>query len=121
MNVEHLWFSTKSTEKNMHNAPSLDMTQSDLPEENMIQTLTNMADKRLFKLVKWCKSLPLFKNILVNTIWTFFSVSLHAYLPKSWYFLNFADRRSNFSSHQCLVRAFSIFVLLPLNWHSGKS
>ena len=117
MNVEHLWFSTKSTEKNMHNAPSLDMTQSDLPEENMIQTLTNMADKRLFKLVKWCKSLPLFKNILVNTIWTSFS----AYLPKSWYFLNFADRRSNFSSHQCLVRAFSIFVLLPLNWHSGKS
>ena len=36
------------------------------PEENMVQTLTNMADKRLFKLVKWCKSLPLFKNILVS-------------------------------------------------------
>ena len=71
MNVEHLWFSTKSTEKNMHNASSLDMAQSDLPEENMIQTLTNMADKRLFKLVKWCKSLPLFKNILVITIWSF--------------------------------------------------
>ena len=77
MNVEHLWFSTKSTEKNMHNAPSLDMTQSDLPEENMIQTLTNMADKRLFKLVKWCKSLPLFKNILVITISDLFIVSLH--------------------------------------------
>ena len=61
----------------MHNAPSLDMTQSDLPEENMIQTLTNMADKRLFKLVKWCKSLPLFKNILVITISDLFIVSLH--------------------------------------------
>ena len=65
MNVEHLWFSTRSAEKNVHNA-SLDVTQSDLPEDNMIQTLTNMADKRLFKLVKWCKSLPLFKNILVS-------------------------------------------------------
>jgi nuclear receptor subfamily 5 group A protein 3 len=65
MNVEHLWFSTKSTERNVHNA-SLDVTQSDLPEDNMIQTLTNMADKRLFKLVKWCKSLPLFKNILID-------------------------------------------------------
>ena len=66
MNVEHLWFSTRSAEKNVHNNTSLDVTQSDLPEDNMIQTLTNMADKRLFKLVKWCKSLPLFKNILVS-------------------------------------------------------
>ena len=68
MNVEHLWFSTKSTEKNVHNASSLDVTQSDIPEDNMIQTLTTMADKRLFKLVKWCKSLPLFKNILVSIV-----------------------------------------------------
>ena len=25
-----------------------------------------MADQRLYKLVKWCKSLPLFKNIMVS-------------------------------------------------------
>ena len=76
MNVEHLWFSTRSAEKNVHNnTTSLDVTQSDLPEDNMIQTLTNMADKRLFKLVKWCKSLPLFKNILVS-----FFFNLIAYL-----------------------------------------
>lgn len=42
------------------------MEETISPEENMVQTLTNMADKRLFKLVKWCKSLPLFKNILVS-------------------------------------------------------
>ena len=30
------------------------------------QNLTVMADRRLYKLVKWCKSLPLFKNILVT-------------------------------------------------------
>jgi len=31
-----------------------------------VQTLTMMADQRLYKLVKWCKSLPLFKNILID-------------------------------------------------------
>ena len=34
--------------------------------EDIVQTLTMMADQRLYKLVKWCKSLPLFKNILVS-------------------------------------------------------
>lgn len=57
MDVEHLWFSIKPNE---HSTREIE------PGENMVQTLTNMADKRLFKLVKWCKSLPLFKNILVG-------------------------------------------------------
>jgi hypothetical protein len=35
--------------------------------EDMVQTLTMMTDQMLYKLVKWCKSLPLFKNILVRT------------------------------------------------------
>ena len=34
--------------------------------EDIVQTLTMMADQRLYKLVKWCKSLPLFKNILID-------------------------------------------------------
>merc|ERR1719382_722640 len=64
MDVEHLWFSsaTRPQEKDME----LTMEETISPEENMVQTLTNMADKRLFKLVKWCKSLPLFKNILID-------------------------------------------------------
>ena len=33
--------------------------------EDTFQTLTILADQRLYKLVKWCKSLPLFKKILV--------------------------------------------------------
>ena len=36
--------------------------------EDMVQTLTMMTDQMLYKLVKWCKSLPLFKNILVSTL-----------------------------------------------------
>lgn len=34
--------------------------------EDMVQTLTMMTDQMLYKLVKWCKSLPLFKNILID-------------------------------------------------------
>ena len=48
MDVEHLWFSSAGRP---HQPDS---------------TLTQMADKRLYKLVKWCKSLPLFKNILID-------------------------------------------------------
>ena len=63
MDVEHLWFSTsRSNEKDL----DIPAVNHDHGGENMVQTLTNMADKRLFKLVKWCKSLPLFKNILVK-------------------------------------------------------
>ena len=73
MNVEHLWFSSKPLQpQEAHESSRLLDTR--LPasandsstEEDMVQTLTVMADKRLYKLVKWCKSLPLFKNILVS-------------------------------------------------------
>ena len=75
MNVEHLWFSSKPLQpQEAHESSRLLDTR--LPpsvadssrEEDMVQTLTVMADKRLYKLVKWCKSLPLFKNILVSTV-----------------------------------------------------
>ena len=65
MDVEHLWFSS-STRPPHEKHIELALEETISPEENMVQTLTNMADKRLFKLVKWCKSLPLFKNILVS-------------------------------------------------------
>jgi hypothetical protein len=32
-----------------------------------LQELCAAADRRLYRLVKWCKSLPLFKNIQVTT------------------------------------------------------
>lgn len=33
---------------------------------DLIAHLCNVADHRLYKIVKWCKSLPLFKNISVG-------------------------------------------------------
>ena len=33
---------------------------------DFLQSLCQIADNRLYKIVKWCKSLPLFKNISVS-------------------------------------------------------
>ena len=33
---------------------------------DFVANLCNIADHRLYKIVKWCKSLPLFKNISVG-------------------------------------------------------
>ena len=80
MDVEHLWFSSK---------PMADLTRGggtnslvaggpEAADTNMVQALADMADKRLYKLVKWCKSLPLFKNILVRII--FLKSTVQAYV-----------------------------------------
>ena len=37
-----------------------------MSEGSMSATMTGMPDQLLYQLVKWCKSLPLFKNILVS-------------------------------------------------------
>ena len=73
MDVEHLWFSSKPLADGSHcRLRPAGADADDLPgggdKASMVQTLTVMADKRLYKLVKWCKSLPLFKNILVRYI-----------------------------------------------------
>ena len=41
---------------------------NDNSNPDLIATLCKIADHRLYKIVKWCKSLPLFKNISVSKI-----------------------------------------------------
>lgn len=41
------------------------LTNSEDTSPDLIANLCNVADHRLYKIVKWCKSLPLFKNISV--------------------------------------------------------
>lgn len=69
MDVEHLWFSKRPNDMSNRGGPAVVNSSTDSgsngSDDNMVQTL-NMADRRLFKLVKWCKSLPLFKNILID-------------------------------------------------------
>lgn len=79
MDVEHLWQYNEQELQRLNQTPKNTSTESltrnpllasaGLNGENsspdMIITLCNIADHRLYKIVKWCKSLPLFKNISV--------------------------------------------------------
>ncbi|XP_055379263.1 nuclear hormone receptor FTZ-F1 beta-like [Condylostylus longicornis] len=59
-----------STANNITSNPLLASTGLSSNGENtnpdLIATLCNVADLRLLKIVKWCKSLPLFKNISID-------------------------------------------------------
>lgn len=82
MDVEHLWHYNEM-ELNKLNSDNKDAVQKmshPLLVENalassadsssgldFVANLCNIADHRLYKIVKWCKSLPLFKNISVSS------------------------------------------------------
>lgn len=90
MDVEHLWkFSETEINKlnqNQVNGSSSNRTDGagtssatlatnpllaglangDNSNPDLIANLCSVADHRLYKIVKWCKSLPLFKNISVR-------------------------------------------------------
>ncbi|XP_055543823.1 nuclear hormone receptor FTZ-F1 beta isoform X1 [Wyeomyia smithii] len=79
MDVEHLW-QYNATELARLNQPPPPVTPAAIAaspllssagitsESNpdLIANLCNIADHRLYKIVKWCKSLPLFKNISID-------------------------------------------------------
>ncbi|CAG0888049.1 unnamed protein product [Cyprideis torosa] len=61
MSVEHLW----------HHSPELQPASSRPPppnpdDEGFLSSLCHIADHRLYKIVKWCKSLPLFHYIQID-------------------------------------------------------
>ncbi|XP_060526026.1 nuclear hormone receptor FTZ-F1 beta [Cylas formicarius] len=86
MEVEHLWHYNESelnklsaeghlgkdggsgAVHNLSNHPLLAGTALAGTETNpdFVANLCNIADHRLYKIVKWCKSLPLFKNISID-------------------------------------------------------
>lgn len=81
MDVEHLWHFTESELHRLNQTPSLPpsgnlaanpllasagLANGDNSNPDLIANLCNVADHRLYKIVKWCKSLPLFKNISVR-------------------------------------------------------
>lgn len=87
MDVEYLWQYNESeltrlnqpTTSSMEHQSSSDAIKNnpflasagvtnDNSNPDLIATLCKIADHRLYKIVKWCKSLPLFKNISVNVI-----------------------------------------------------
>uniref|UniRef100_A0A336K8C1 CSON001450 protein n=1 Tax=Culicoides sonorensis TaxID=179676 RepID=A0A336K8C1_CULSO len=80
MEVEHLWQYNESELERLNQTPKNTSTDSltknpllanaglsgDNTNPDMIINLCNIADHRLYKIVKWCKSLPLFKNISID-------------------------------------------------------
>lgn len=81
---------------------------------DLIANLCNVADHRLYKIVKWCKSLPLFKNISVAL-----SVARHRGVENN--FCSVTDRRPNLLAHQLLVRAAAVLLLLSVHHVAGRS
>ncbi|XP_055593531.1 nuclear hormone receptor FTZ-F1 beta-like [Uranotaenia lowii] len=79
MDVEHLW-QYNATELARLNQPAPPVSAAAIAANpllssagissesspDLIANLCNIADHRLYKIVKWCKSLPLFKNITID-------------------------------------------------------
>lgn len=64
MEVEHLW---QYNEGEARSATASRQAQSSSTNStDLMANLCNIADHRLYKIVKWCKSLPLFKNISID-------------------------------------------------------
>lgn len=103
MDVEYLWQYNESelirlnqtsastepsiTTASIQNNPLLASAglSSDNSSPDMIANLCKIADHRLYKIVKWCKSLPLFKNISVS----FLKFILHQMFTEIRFFLSF--------------------------------
>ncbi|CAG4926642.1 unnamed protein product [Colias eurytheme] len=75
MDVEHLWQYNESELNRLgksSGSPSANplLAASGITAQNssadFLADLCNIADHRLYKIVKWCKSLPLFKNISID-------------------------------------------------------
>jgi len=86
MDVEHLWQYNEAELSRLNQPDSLSGNRDQSVSNNcsvtnpllanaglnnssnpdLIANLCNIADHRLYKIVKWCKSLPLFKNISVR-------------------------------------------------------
>lgn len=81
MDVEHLWQYNEVELSRLNQPPppannssfvtnpllaSAGLANGENSNPDLIANLCNIADHRLYKIVKWCKSLPLFKNISID-------------------------------------------------------
>ncbi|XP_054716291.1 LOW QUALITY PROTEIN: nuclear hormone receptor FTZ-F1 beta-like [Uloborus diversus] len=60
LSVEHLWHYTDRDSSRSSNQGTSKIPDAD---QDFLSNLCNIADNRLYKIVKWCKSLPLFREI----------------------------------------------------------
>ena len=69
LSVEHLWLHADKDSSNSKTNGDFGKQQTQITgtNENNDFDLCNIADHRLYKIVKWCKSLPLFREIQVRS------------------------------------------------------
>lgn len=63
LSVEHLWHYTDRHSSQQHHQPQQPPPKIPEGDQDFLSNLCNIADNRLYKIVKWCKSLPLFREI----------------------------------------------------------
>ena len=64
LSVEHLWHNADKESDGVPRNGQF-VNESNISQESSEIDLCNIADHRLYKIVKWCKSLPLFREIQV--------------------------------------------------------
>ena len=84
LSVEHLWHNAdkESNSQSMSDRNGQEKETS-ISQESTEIVLCNIADHRLYKIVKWCKSLPLFREIGVCNK-CLYVLSLYLYFLVRW-------------------------------------
>lgn len=104
MEVEHLWqYNETEHGTGSRGSGGVSSNSGSSGGPDFLSNLCNIADHRLYKIVKWCKSLPLFKNITVFII----IITI--------LFQHFQTKIQNFS---CWVHDFSINYFVCFFWRS---
>ncbi|GAB6021931.1 hormone receptor [Chamberlinius hualienensis] len=66
MSVEHLWYYSEGESHRLSEQSSSHKSSDASSNADFFSSLCNIADHRLYKIVKWCKSLPLFRHITID-------------------------------------------------------
>ena len=65
--VEHLWHCSESEMEQLRQSEEAARHAMENNSPDFLNNLCHIADHRLYKIVKWCKSLPLFRHITVGS------------------------------------------------------
>lgn len=64
--VEHLWHCSESEMEQLRQSEEAARHAMENNSPDFLNNLCHIADHRLYKIVKWCKSLPLFRHITID-------------------------------------------------------
>lgn len=64
--VEHLWHCSESEMAQLRQSEAAARQAMENNSPDFLNSLCHIADRRLYKIVKWCKSLPLFRHITMD-------------------------------------------------------